>query len=212
MTLTATNSGGSNTKTKTSYITVDVAIPPPVANFSGTPDLGHGAADRQLHRHLDEQPDELVAGPSVTNPAPTLDGRRTRATRTQVGRAPYTRRRLTGRRNSWRSATRRDQDETTSPSEPSPPSRHRSPTSAAPRPPARRRSTVNFTDTSTNSPTSWSWTFGDNAALSTAQNPSHTYTTAGTYTVALTATNAGGSNTKTKTSYITVERRHPTSL
>ena len=62
---------------------------------------------------------------------------------------------------------------------------------------------VNFTDSSTNSPTSWSWNFGD-GSTSTAQNPSHTYTTAGTYTVALTATNAGGNNTCTKSNYITV--------
>ena len=36
------------------------------------------------------------------------------------------------------------------------------------------------------------------------QSPSHTYTAAGTYTVALTATNSGGSDTCTKTNYITV--------
>jgi len=63
--------------------------------------------------------------------------------------------------------------------------------------------TVNFTDASTNDPTSWSWTFGD-GGTSTSQNPSHTYTAAGTYTVALTATNAYGSDTETKTGYITV--------
>ncbi len=63
--------------------------------------------------------------------------------------------------------------------------------------------TVAFTDQSTNTPTSWSWTFGD-GGTSTAQNPSYIYTTAGTYTVALTATNAYGSNTLTKTGYITV--------
>jgi serine protease len=62
--------------------------------------------------------------------------------------------------------------------------------------------TVTFTDASTNSPTSWAWTFGD-GGTSTLQNPSHIYTTAGTYTVALTATNAYGSNTLTKTAYIT---------
>lgn len=62
---------------------------------------------------------------------------------------------------------------------------------------------LSFTDTSTNLPTSWSWTFGD-GGTSTAQNPSHTYTSAGTYTVVLIATNDGGSNTKTKTSYITI--------
>ncbi len=62
---------------------------------------------------------------------------------------------------------------------------------------------VQFTDQSTGSPTSWSWTLG-NGTTSTLQNPSTTYTTAGTYTVTLTATNASGSNTKTITSYITV--------
>ena len=62
---------------------------------------------------------------------------------------------------------------------------------------------VAFTDTSTGTPTSWSWTFGD-GGTSTAQNPSHTYTAAGTYTVSLTATNAGGSDTATKAAYVTV--------
>ncbi len=62
---------------------------------------------------------------------------------------------------------------------------------------------VLFTDASTNEPTSWSWTFGD-GGMSTLQNPSHTYAAAGTYTVSLTATNAGGSDTEEKAGYITV--------
>ncbi|MBT8507611.1 hypothetical protein AZH53_04155 [Methanomicrobiaceae archaeon CYW5] len=62
---------------------------------------------------------------------------------------------------------------------------------------------VQFTDASTNSPTSWAWTFGDGAS-STAQNPSHSYTDPGTYTVTLKATNAAGTDTETKTGYITV--------
>lgn len=61
---------------------------------------------------------------------------------------------------------------------------------------------VAFTDTSTNTPTSWAWTFGD-GGTSSAQNPSHTYATAGTYTVTLVATNAAGSDTKTRTGYVT---------
>jgi len=61
--------------------------------------------------------------------------------------------------------------------------------------------TVNFTDQSTNNPTSWAWTFGD-GGTSTVQNPSHIYTANGNYTVSLTATNAYGSNTMTKTNYI----------
>ncbi|MCK4761635.1 MAG: PKD domain-containing protein [Candidatus Aminicenantes bacterium] len=66
--------------------------------------------------------------------------------------------------------------------------------------------TVNFTDTSTNSPTSWAWTFsGGSPSSSTAQNPSVTYSTAGTYTVSLTASNSTGSDGETKTDYITVQ-------
>jgi PKD repeat protein len=63
--------------------------------------------------------------------------------------------------------------------------------------------TVQFTDTSTGAPTAWAWDFGDGSS-STAQNPSHAYTTAGTYTVALTASNAGGSDTATRTGLISV--------
>jgi vibriolysin len=64
---------------------------------------------------------------------------------------------------------------------------------------------VTFTDTSTNTPTSWSWSFpGGTPSSSTAQNPTITYDSAGTYSVTLTATNAGGSDAETKTDYITV--------
>lgn len=62
---------------------------------------------------------------------------------------------------------------------------------------------VNFTDNSTNSPTSWYWDLG-NGTTSTLQNPSTTYITAGSYTVSLTVTNASGTNTRTVTNYITV--------
>jgi PKD repeat protein len=63
--------------------------------------------------------------------------------------------------------------------------------------------TVNFTDASTNSPTSWSWNFGD-GNTSTSQSPSHVYSTSGTFSVSLTATNSHGSNALTKNSYISV--------
>lgn len=62
---------------------------------------------------------------------------------------------------------------------------------------------VQFTDLSTSTPTSWAWDFGD-GSTSTLQGPSHTFTSAGTYTVKLTATNSAGSNIATKTGLITV--------
>jgi PKD repeat protein len=64
---------------------------------------------------------------------------------------------------------------------------------------------VTFTDTSTNNPTSWSWTFeGGTPSTSTDQNPTITYNTEGTYDVTLTATNSGGSDDEVKYDYITV--------
>ncbi|HED66138.1 MAG TPA: PKD domain-containing protein, partial [Planctomycetes bacterium] len=68
---------------------------------------------------------------------------------------------------------------------------------------------VNFTDSSTGTVTSWAWDFGD-ATTSTLQNPSHTYSSVGTYTVSLTVTGPGGSDTLTRTGYITVSDVPPT--
>lgn len=62
---------------------------------------------------------------------------------------------------------------------------------------------VRFTDSSTGSPSSWSWDFGD-GSVSALQNPSHTYTMAGTYSVTLAVTNAGGSDSEIRTNYISV--------
>ena len=56
---------------------------------------------------------------------------------------------------------------------------------------------VQFTDTSTGTPTAWRWYFGDNAT-STTKSPTHNFATDGTYTVSLTVTNANGSNTSSQ--------------
>jgi PKD repeat protein len=63
---------------------------------------------------------------------------------------------------------------------------------------------VHFTDLSANTPTAWSWDFGDGlppligAGTSNAQNPTYRFTNLGTYTVRLTATNCKGSTQITK--------------
>ncbi|MCX6692990.1 MAG: PKD domain-containing protein, partial [Methanomicrobiales archaeon] len=63
---------------------------------------------------------------------------------------------------------------------------------------------VQFTDTSQNNPTGWSWEFGD-GGTSTAKDPIYTYTNKGAFTVKLTATNSAGSNSTIKYQYITTD-------
>jgi PKD repeat protein len=69
-----------------------------------------------------------------------------------------------------------------------------SPTSGSP---------VSFTDTTTGSPISWSWNFGDAASgpgnTSNQKSPSHIFSAAGTYTVSLSAASATGTAATTKT-------------
>lgn len=56
---------------------------------------------------------------------------------------------------------------------------------------------VQFKDTSTGDPASWSWVFGD-GATSSQQSPTHTFATCGVYPVTLTVANATGSSAVTK--------------
>ncbi len=62
---------------------------------------------------------------------------------------------------------------------------------------------VHFTDNTLNSPTFWSWDFGD-GSTATEQNPTHAYPVKGIFTVTLTATNNYGKDTEKKVNYITV--------
>lgn len=63
--------------------------------------------------------------------------------------------------------------------------------------------TVQFTSTSTGSPTDYLWTFG-NSNTSILQNPSATYIVPGTYTVSLKVSSGSNHDTKTQTAFITV--------
>ncbi len=64
---------------------------------------------------------------------------------------------------------------------------------------------VNFTNQSTGG-SNVAWDFGD-GATSTANNPSHTYATAGAYTITLVVTNAAGcSDTLTKTAFVQIQK------
>lgn len=75
--------------------------------------------------------------------------------------------------------------------------------------------TVNFTDLSTNTPTSWNWSITPgggytyaSGSTSTSQDPSVTFSTPGFYTVSLNAANSFGSDIETKTNYIEVTDGH----
>jgi lysyl endopeptidase len=70
---------------------------------------------------------------------------------------------------------------------------------------------VNFTDLTTGVPTSWAWSVSpatgwaySGGSTASTQNPQITFNTVGQYTITLVATNGQGSDTETKTNYITV--------
>jgi PKD repeat protein len=60
-----------------------------------------------------------------------------------------------------------------------------------------------FTDVSANTPTEWYWMFGD-GTTSTDQNPSHTYTKSGFFTVNFSATNVAGTDWMNRTNFVMV--------
>jgi len=65
--------------------------------------------------------------------------------------------------------------------------------------------TVNYENTSSNSPDTYAWEFeGGSPSSSSDVNPQVTYTASGSYDVTLTVTNTNGSNSETFTDYITI--------
>jgi PKD repeat protein len=63
---------------------------------------------------------------------------------------------------------------------------------------------VAFTDESVGGIITWAWNFGD-GGTDTNPNPTHTYVDAGLFTVSLTVTGPGGSDTKVMEDYVDVE-------
>ncbi len=62
---------------------------------------------------------------------------------------------------------------------------------------------ASFVNTTSGSPT-YTWNFGDGTATSSAANPTHTYTTSGTYSVSLIASQGSCIDTLVRTNYITI--------
>ena len=63
---------------------------------------------------------------------------------------------------------------------------------------------VDFTDLSAGDYDTCSWTYGDGDTSDSCEDPSHTFTVPGVYTVSLNISGLGGSDTETKTEYISV--------
>ena len=186
VTLTATNSCGPNTMTRSSYISVCAL---PVTNFTGSPTSGPAPLTVNFTDQTTGSPtawswDFGDGGTStLQNPSHTYTAAGTYTVKLTATNSCGS---VIGTRPSYISVCALPVTNFTG-----------SPTSG----PAPL--SVIFTDQTTGSPTTWSWDFGD-GGTSTLQNPSHIYTSPGTYTVKLTATNSCGPNTMTRSSYISV--------
>ncbi len=186
--LTVTGPGGSNTQTRSNYVTVTTAAP--VAQFTGSPTSGvspltvaftntsTGSITSYAWTFGDggtstaASPSHIYAAAGVYTVSLTVTGPGGSNTQTSSNyvtvTAPGLAAQFTG-----------------------------SPTSGV------SPLTVAFTNTSTGSITSYAWTFGD-GGTSTAVSPNYVYAAAGVYTVSLTVTGPDGSNTQTRSNYVTV--------
>jgi PKD repeat protein len=192
--LTVTGPGGSDTLTRTNYISV--SEPPPVAGFTGTPTSGLAPLNVNFS---DTSSGAITTWSWTFGDGGTSTVQNPSHTYTAVG--TYTVSLTVTGPGGSDTLTRTDyidaQDATPVANFTGFPTSGTVPL------------LVSFTDSSTGNITSWSWTFGD-GGTSTAQNPNHTYNTAGTYTVALTVSGPGGSDTLTRTDYIDVNVPPPT--
>ena len=197
VTLTATNAAGSNTITRTGYITVSKSDSAPVANFVANVTSGTIPLSVQFVDSSTNTPTSWVwsfgdgGSSTLQNPSHTYTSAGTyTVTLTATNAAGSNTLSLSGYITASKVAAL-------------PVASFAATVTSGTAP-----LTVQFVDSSTNTPTSWVWSFGDGSS-STLQDPSHTYTSVGTYTVTLTATNAAGSNTDTETGYISVDLTIP---
>jgi PKD repeat protein len=187
--LTATNAGGGNTLTMTNYITV--TAPLPVAAFTATPTSGAASlavtfTDQSVNFPTSWSWNFGDGQPSTSqNPSHTYDTPGTyTVTLTATNAAGSDGETKTG----YITVT-----------VPVPVAGFSGTPTTGPIP-----LMVVFTDQSTNSPTSWSWDFGDGNTVIGVSDPSHTYIAQGSYMVTLTVTNDGGSDSEIKVGYVTV--------
>lgn len=193
--LTVTGFGGTTTRTRTNYVVVNAVIPVPTVDFSFTPPDGYTPLTvtfTSITTNVDSYLWDFGDGTTSNSANPTktysTDGIYT-VSLTGIGGG------------GTRTTTKINCIDVFAIPLPSPNF------IATPNTGYATITSMTFTDGTTSNPlypvTTWLWNFGD-STTSTSQNPTKTYSTPGTYTVSLTATNAGGSATHTKTGYITV--------
>lgn len=194
--LKVTGFGGTTTKTRTNYVTANAVIPAPTVDFSFTPPDGYtplSVTFTSNTTNVDYYTWDFGDGTTSTSANPT---------KTYSTSGIYTVS-LTGTGGGGtRTTTKINCIEVIAIPLPSPNF------IATPNTGYATITSLSFIDgTTVSNPsypvTSWAWNFGD-STTSTSQNPTKTYSSPGTYTVSLTATNAGGSATHTKTGYITI--------
>jgi PKD repeat protein len=194
--LTATNAGGSDSKLVTGYVVVTTGAPAPIAQFSATPTDGiaplavaftDASSNAPTSWAWDFQNDGTVDSTSQ-NPTFTYSTAGSYDVRLTVS-------------NTGGSDSQVITDFIVVGAPPPAPVADFSATPTSGAAPL----VVAFSDASSNAPTSWAWDFQDDGTVdSTSQNPTYTYGAPGTYTVRLTATNAGGSDAETKTGLVVV--------
>jgi len=197
VTLTVTNADGSHSITRANYITSLKSVAPPVAGFVSTGATGSNPLSVKFVDASTNSPTSWVwsfgdGGSSIEqNPTHTY---------TSKGTFTVT---MTATNSGGSNTVTKDAYVTVSQDSVAPTASFVATTTSGFTP-----FTVKFVDTSVNGPTSWVWTFGDGNSVF-VQNPTHTYTSEGTYTVTLTATNSMGSSTATKLDYISAELDEP---
>ncbi len=201
--LTVTNSPGSDAELKTSFITVNPAPVAPVAAFTSDVEAGTAPLTVQF------SDDSTGSGPltyawDFDNDG-TIDSTIQNPSFTFATTGTYTVN-LTVTNSAGSDAELKTSFITVNPAPVAPVAAFTSDVEAgtAPLP-------VQFSDESTGSgPLTYAWDFDNDGTIdSTIQNPSFTYVTAGTYTVKLSVTGPGGSDTKVKLDVITVSTASP---
>jgi PKD repeat protein len=197
--LTVTGKGGSDDETKISYITVAEPLAKPVANFTADPVQGIAPLSVQFT--------DASTGYAITAYAWDFENDGTIDSTEQNPQHSYATPGMYSVSLTATNAAGSDTKTQTSfitVTEPAPVAQFSGePLSGA------VPLTVNFTGASTNA-ASFAWDFENDGTIdSTEQNPAHTYTAAGNYTVNLTVANSAASASEVKADYITVNPAAP---